>query len=292
MKNLFFPLLFLSLLAGSAPAQKFLLGVNDQYPPKTTTGAKAWFAVEAQAPAAKPLPVLAVEFPCGPKQSPTEFAIFSKDPATGKPAKQLAYGKFNSVPARVWQGGTFSKVLLIKPGQKFFIGYKNVSGYLPIVNGGIRQIHYWNNSWSGPFTTQTWAYRLYGPGGNGTYASYGTGKSGSAGTAALKGLGWPNIGNPVGFLVSNVPDGFSGFLGLGRKIPGLPLGPLGRLYTFPVFTTFALPKASRNYTTAYLKIPNTIYLVGAPLSWQAWVMDPTAPGGLVHTQGVLLTVGN
>ncbi len=292
MKKTFLPFLFLSAMAVNAPSQKLIFSVNDQYPPKTVTGASAWFAIEAQAPAGKALPIYAVEFPCGPTTSPTEFAIFSKDKATGKPLKQLAYGKFQSVKPRVWQGGTLSKTILIQPGQKFFVGYKNAGGYLPIVNGGTRQIHYWNTSWSGPWTTQTWAFRLYGPGGNGTYASYGAGKTGSGGTAALKGLGWPNIGNPIGFLVSNIPNGATGFLALGRKIPGLPLGPLGKLYAFPVLATFPLAQASRNYSTAYMKIPNTVYLVGAPIAWQAWVLDPTAPGGLVHTQGILLTVGN
>lgn len=284
---LLLPLLLALPALPALPAQRLIHGMNEYQECREMTGVKDWFCLSTQAPPNQALMVIAIEFPIKVKSGPFEFALYDQDSA-GKPGNQLAYGQIPGSPLPIWQGGLLGTPVLIKPGQPFFVAQKNVGGDLSIVKAGTNVPYYYRSgtNWNGPFSSYPWGFRLYTGGGAGTYAPYGTAKSDPAGSVSLRGIGYPNIGNPVGLLMETVPASGVPVLLLGRHHPGLPTGPLGTLYVFPSVFLFAPPLNPIGFSLHNLNIPTDPVLVGATVAWQGWVVLPAAAGGALHTAGL------
>ena len=89
-------------------------------------------------------------------------------------------------------------------------------------------------------------------------------------------------------------DSATALLALGLHHPGLPLGALGTSYLLPIYAVYALPpspKQKQTYRILDLSLPAGPVLIGATLSWQAWLPVATVPGGVIHSAGLDMFIG-
>lgn len=141
-------------------------------------------------------------------------------------------------------------------------------------------------------------FRFYGTGGSPATASvFGTGKAGTNGVG-----GWdlgtpvrnPILGRDYPLKLINGVSGASPVVAVGTPFPaGLPLPPIGTIFVSPILTTFSMPAFNAsNTSTARIPVPHGSFLCGAALGWQGFWADAGAAGGIGHSDGLALVLGN
>jgi hypothetical protein len=295
-------------LASPAPPQKLLVGINDQGTPVTNTTSSpnilAFRHVVKQ-----PMIIVACEFLCGTVKGTGSVHIFDHDAAANRPGKLLGSATFPMPSAlRVWAGGVLDKAVMVtQPNTTLWLGWIMSKGGMTPTTGRstTAPTYYWTPSltapikWNGPYgppaqtTGFDWMYRLYGPGGSGSYTTYGQGKSGTHGVPVLEAWGWPNEGNPITLAAAALKNQTTGILIWGKRV-GIQ-SPLGNVLAFP-------PLAAQAFTTAGgktnpeewslpLQVPPGPGLAGLPFAWQIWILDPGAAQGIAHTAGLEVLIG-
>lgn len=95
----------------------------------------------------------------------TETYLYLAD-AAGKPTgSPVRTGVMRFTPFTTWQATRFYATYHVPAGSYFFIGFKNpAASVAPLASSGAYGTHFWmsstSTSWSGPFNTTRWAYRL------------------------------------------------------------------------------------------------------------------------------------
>ena len=293
-------IVLLLALAPLLPAQNLALAVNDPPVQGSHFAGSIWYALQFQYPGNKPPMIAGAQFHCEPYQAPVEMALWDYNGATGGPGKLLASKKFTPLAlfASLWHGALFDQPVLVKPGSWYFLGYRHPRGRLPVVRTGKIVPHFFDlgQGWQKPTTPLAWAFRVYHVGSptKGKYVRYGTAKPGSPKPMSIQGVGWPNLGNPVSLFVNEVAVSSTPILALGRHHPGMPVGPLGTIYVYPILGVQALPPSSLQKATWRLfdlTLPADPVYLGVTVSWQAWSLVASAPGGVLHSEGLDLVVG-
>ena len=286
----------LLMLAGGAATQVICERANENAAPTLPNPATSWFALKLTAQNA--MAVSAVEFYLvATTTRQTMVGLYDEDPATGKPRTLLASAQVQlqaGVPA--WRGAAFATPVPMLPNTNYFVAVQLGGGISPGFHpGGQLVTHYWSPpTWSGPFNTQRWMYRVYCGLNSAAFSTYGTGKAGS-GTfvPAMAGLGFPNAGNPITLQLHTALAGNAMLLLWGRQA-SLATG-VGTVYSFPiVLVTAGLTLGSGHgvgYVNTELDVPNDRSLAGAQVALQGWVLDAGAAQGIAHTNGLLMTIG-
>lgn len=126
---------------------------------------------------------------------------------------------------------------------------------------------------------------------------YGTGKTGTNGVAAWD-LGptpirTPKLGAEYPLRIVNGAAGAVPILALGTPIPtGFPFAPVGTIYVTPIATIGGPAFDANNVMTLRLPVPHGQNLCGAVLGVQGVWADAGAAGGIGHSDGLSMTLGN
>lgn len=298
--------LALALLAapGLLPAQSYAIGINDQ-PMGVTNTTSSPNVLAFRHVFQGPMVIVACEFLCGSTKGTGSVYIFDHDPVLDRPGALLARGTFNAPATRCWAGAVLDKPVIVpQPNETRWLGWiMSAGGPTPTIGRtSTAPTYYWTSntaltppiSWNGPYQGYEWMYRLYGPGGSGKTNVYGQGKAGTYGVPALELWGWPNLGNPLTLNASNLVEGSGGVLVFGGRVD-IPL-PIGPIYAFPPFLTlgFTTPGSTKPVAQVVpflFKVPSDPALLGQPLAWQVWMVDPGAVGGVCATGGLEVVIG-
>ncbi len=218
------------------------------------------------------------------------YASSGTKPAT-TPARTSSM-KVSTTPG--WATTVFTSPYNVSAGTTFYIAYRSPSvGYRfrPIVTTGVKGTHFWNGpSWSGPWTTQFWKWRVN--------CSSSTGGA----IPVLSATGVPEIGKPwtakLSFArPSTVALLFTGFSNTKWGAIPLPfdmsvLGAKGCKLLTSGDIILPKPVLSSGAASGTLPFPNLKVLVGVRF-WQQWLVvdKPANNFGMVVTNGGAGKVG-
>lgn len=226
--------------------------------------------------------------------------VWDQDAITGGPGTVIAtgtldyWGDFEFYPARL------TTAVQMNAGSTYFVGMQLPTGsFLPLAlaatTPGLTPSEFWLNrstGWSGPTTSAALAFRLHCGTNTGTYFNFGTGQTGSVGVAAIVGLGFPNLGNPIRFQIWNVAATAPAVVFFG--LPGNVPTPFGALLVDPILLSVDGLAGSRRSFAAGLSIPTNPALTGVSLVAQGAVVDAASsqPFGIVLSDGLQVLIGN
>ena len=286
-----------ALLPLPAAAQKVCDSDNASVTWRFLGTATSWFCLERTTTV--PMVVTGIEYALRFTTATTaEMGIWSKDPTTGKPLALLGSG---IAPVTPNVGGIYTAAMsapIVVPPGPFFVGVKmpGSPNAVSIATTGTVTPHYWNPpAWNGPFSTGAWTFRIHCGSHQGAYTNYGTAKAGTPGTPVLRGLGFPNTGNPVTWQLSNGVSAGTGILALGIRTPvGVPLPPIGTIYVMPILVALNVPLSGTidpGSLNVDFTLPNNAALVGQKFALLAVLLDAGAAGGASHTDGLEMLIG-
>jgi hypothetical protein len=288
-----------------ALAQKICFRDNESAAVSYTRGASMW---GIQLTATQALTLTGLEFKLSATADTTvQFTVYDQDFSTLGPGFQIG-GGFASLDGGVpgWYSATIrtdpnnpaSPPTQIPAGATFFVGYNLVAGVLPATGNAGNLVTHWTGSalsWNGPFQVFSLPYRVHCSLHQGAFATYGAGKAGSGGAVpALRGIGFPNTGNPLRLQTTDVLGGAAGVLLLGVRIDTMA-PPLGTFYAAPLVglsITAAGSGAGTGFSQVDLTVPLDPTLNGALVAFQSWFLDAGASASFAHSQGLEATIGH
>ena len=257
------------------------------------------FALEVKPTTAQPVLVRGFElFTRANSTITTNTFLYDADSA-GKPGKTLATGTIKIGTAAGWYATLFTTPVLVPPTTtKFFLSYTSVANTMqfPFLNRtgpGVNGVHYWHGptstTWSGPFTTQKWAWRVLCPGGVPQVPLIGN-------------SGLPQLGNKMSVTLDQARAsssavltlGFSNTLWAGIPLPFdlTPLGGTGCSLFNAIIMIMPVTTGGTGQASLPVAIPNDPFLLGAPFYNQWIVVDPQANSlGLAFSAGGIGMIG-
>jgi len=224
----------------------------------------------------------------------TPTFLYDADSA-GKPGKTLATGSIKIGTATGWYTTMFTTPVMIQPNTKFFISYTPVASTMmfPFLNTGANGTHYWHSptsaSWSGPFSTVKWAWRVLCPGG-------------PMQAPVLGNSGLPQIGTKMSVTLDKARAatgtvltlGLSNTTWLGLALPFdlTFLGGPGCSLLNSIMLVMPATTSGTGQASMPLAIPNDPMLMGGTFYNQWIVVDPSANAlGLAFSDGGKGTMG-
>ncbi|MEZ5988024.1 MAG: hypothetical protein R3F30_02640 [Planctomycetota bacterium] len=223
---------------------------------------------------------------------PTEVYMATSAGAPQSPA--VATSTMLVTPTAGWHVTKLTKPILIQPNQTFFISHNGGSKVTWEWDAsGTNYIHYWHSptatAWSGPFTTQKWAFRID--------------CAGSNSVPALSATGLPKPNTKFSIDLSNaLPSSAAGLVfGASNTVWGpiklpldlTPAGASGCNLLVSFDNLLIAPTDTSGNASVGLPVPNDAKLMGINFFNQFFVVDPKANGlGLAFSNGGNGVIGN
>ena len=247
-----------------------------------------------------------IEFFCSTRSSqPVQMPVWIYDRApSGAPGSPLGAGTMLvGTTAAAYSASIQAPV---GANADFFIVFDNATGNLnpPVAgrgNSGSTPQEHWHSgppTWTGPFTTGQFIYRVFCSSGTvpGGFATTGGGCAGRAGVPRIGGVGSPVLGSTFQVTLAGAPSGAASvfMIGLGPQSVRLDtLGAPGCVIELLPFATESRRTGSTGATSFPFFLPNDPSIVGARVLGQWAVVDPPANAlGITVSPGGVLTIGD
>jgi hypothetical protein len=251
-----------------------------------------------------------VEVFTGNQSGQNTIAIWSHDAANNRPLAQLGSGAWSMGLQRGWQGANLTTPVTLAAGTDCWIVWGCINNSQSSIEGTGAGAQPYRGSfdggatWSGPFQSWQWKFRVYCGGPPGHYEVFGNGCAGS--NRLRPALGWSGLPNLGASLQISLDRGLASSVALltigdSNTIMGtvnLPydLGPQGAPgcpVLASIGSTLFVPTDATGRATASLGIPPNVNLQGLRFYDQWFVLDGTANVlGLTASNGGAGTVGS